>query len=150
MIENVKGDLLLHPCDIKCHQVNCRGSMGAGIALQIKRKYPEVMPEYTKLCKEHGKDMLGKVLYVVCKDGTIIANLFGQDGYSPRSLQTDYAALEKCIAKVSRDAELREKSVGFPRLIGCALAGGDWKIVNGFIEKYFKDSPVPCYIVDFN
>lgn len=43
MIYNIVGDLLKQDkVDIICHQTNCKGVMGAGIAFQIKRAYPEV------------------------------------------------------------------------------------------------------------
>lgn len=43
MIYNIVGDLLKQDkVDIICHQTNCKGVMGAGIAFQIKRTYPEV------------------------------------------------------------------------------------------------------------
>ena len=32
--------------DILCHQVNCQGVMGAGLAKQIRSKYPEVYEQY--------------------------------------------------------------------------------------------------------
>ena len=34
-------DIFLSDSAIICHQVNCLGSMGAGIAKQMKQKYPE-------------------------------------------------------------------------------------------------------------
>ena len=47
MIYNIVGDLLKQDkVDIICHQTNCKGVMGAGIAFQIKRTYPEVFKKY--------------------------------------------------------------------------------------------------------
>lgn len=43
MVEIVEDqDLLEFKCDIFCHQVNCQGRMGSGIAKQIRNKYPIV------------------------------------------------------------------------------------------------------------
>ena len=33
-----------------CQQVNCRGVMGAGLAKQIRDKWPVVFDEYKKIC----------------------------------------------------------------------------------------------------
>lgn len=33
-----KGNILNTKCNIICQQVNCKGVMGAGLALQIRRK----------------------------------------------------------------------------------------------------------------
>ena len=37
--------------DIIVHQVNCQGVMSAGIAKQIKIKYPKSYREYVNYCK---------------------------------------------------------------------------------------------------
>ena len=44
-VKEVKGDLLSSDVKIRCHQVNCRGVMGAGLALQVKQKYPEAFEQ---------------------------------------------------------------------------------------------------------
>ena len=53
MIYEVKGNLLDSSCDYICHQVNCQGIMGAGLAGQIRTHWPEVYEEYRTLCDEH-------------------------------------------------------------------------------------------------
>lgn len=147
MIYNIVGDLLKQDkVDIICHQTNCRGVMGAGIALQIKNIYPGVFRKYKKYCDLYRSELLGKVLFVNCDDGKTVANLFGQDSYGRGFCQTDYAALEKAISSVCNIATKTKKSVGFPYKIGCDLAGGDWNIVSKIIGKYFLDSATDCYI----
>ncbi|WP_223260709.1 hypothetical protein [Bacillus sp. LNXM65] len=42
MIKTVDGNILEASEDIICHQVNCKGVMGAGLAKQIKSKYPNI------------------------------------------------------------------------------------------------------------
>lgn len=46
MITYRNGDLLKSNCNIICHQVNCQGVMGAGIAKQIRLTYPSVFKAY--------------------------------------------------------------------------------------------------------
>lgn len=147
MIYNRVGDLLRQgEVDIICHQTNCKGVMGAGIALQIRKEYPEVFKQYKAYCDKYGSELLGKTLFVNCGDGKVVANLFGQNGFGRGFCQTDYEALEKAISAVARVATKAKKSVGFPYKIGCDLAGGDWEIVSKIIEKYFGESEVACYI----
>ena len=86
MIYNIVGDLLKQDkVDIICHQTNCKGVMGAGIAFQIKRTYPEVFKKYKEFCDEYENILLGRTLFVNCNDGKVVANLFGQDGYGEDS-----------------------------------------------------------------
>jgi len=51
MIKIVKGDLLTTKTNLICHQVNPYGIMGAGVALQIKERFPKVYQEYKRYCK---------------------------------------------------------------------------------------------------
>lgn len=64
MIHHVKGNLLDSNCDYICHQVNCKGVMGAGIAKQIRDRWPWVFISYHAYCNRHHRDpklMLGEV-----------------------------------------------------------------------------------------
>ena len=49
-IKFVNGNILTFPerdeDTIICHQVNCKGVMGAGLAKQIRDKWPVVFDEY--------------------------------------------------------------------------------------------------------
>lgn len=110
MIYNIVGDLLKQDkVDIICHQTNCKGVMGAGIAFQIKRAYPEVFKKYKEFCDEYENILLGRTLFVNCNDGKVVANLFGQDSYGRGFCQTDYVALEKAIATVAKTAAKYKK-----------------------------------------
>ena len=40
MIKIFEGDLLESGANFICHQVNCQGVMGSGVAKQIKEQFP--------------------------------------------------------------------------------------------------------------
>ena len=77
------GDMFSSNADILCHQVNCMGRMGSGIAKTVREKFPNVYEAYMMLSHADGvtpDDLLGTVQFVKC--GTqIIANLFAQRNY---------------------------------------------------------------------
>ena len=50
----IVGNILDAKADAILHQTNCKGVMGAGLALQIRNKYPDVYAKYRILCKEEG------------------------------------------------------------------------------------------------
>ena len=56
MVRYIDGDILSEPKQgeriIICQQVNCAGVMGAGLAKQIRAKYPVVYSEYQKYIYE--------------------------------------------------------------------------------------------------
>jgi len=147
MIIETTGDLLQSDCDIRCHQVNCKGIMGAGLAKQVSIKYAEVLPEYLRLCNKFGKDMLGDVLYFQCHDGHTLANLFAQNGFGRDRCYTQYDAVEKCIANVFTRASQYDLTVAFPFKMGCDRGGGDWSVIFGIIKKYFERYDNICEIV---
>lgn len=63
MITYGSGDLLRADTEALVNTVNCVGVMGKGIALQFKRRYPEMFTAYEKACKR-GEVTIGKMFVV--------------------------------------------------------------------------------------
>lgn len=132
------GSCLDTTAKVIAHQTNCQGIMGAGVAKAIREKYPEIMQEYQDAC--HSRHMLGKCQLVETEEETIIANLFGQDGFGA-GRQTDYDALQSALdSLVDQMYELGLTSVAMPYYIGCGLAGGDWDVVLEMLKKTFSNT----------
>ena len=149
-INIINKNLLKSELDIIAQQVNCKGVMGAGLALQIKIEFPEVFKQYKELCKEMDYDnLLGRCQIVATnsKDVKYIGNIFGQASYG-RGLRTNYQALEKGLNELKVFAKDNNLLVGLPYGIGCGLAGGNWDIVLGIIERVFGDYPVTICKLD--
>lgn len=157
MIEYIKGNLLTEKCDIICHQVNCIGVMGAGIAAQIKHKWKNVFEQYASICHipQHSEDLLGDCQIIKVEDPNIsyVANLFGQNLVGRNGVMTNYQALEEAMQSVV-EFVLQEYpngcTVGFPYKIGCGIAGGNWEIVISIIEKVFQNTNINVKIVKYN
>jgi O-acetyl-ADP-ribose deacetylase (regulator of RNase III) len=114
-----------------CHQVNCQRVMGSGLARQIRNKWPIVYEEY----KKNYELRLGNCQVVQVTDDLFVANLAGQDRYGTDRSYTDYDALEVALIYVDEIASALNKQLYIPYLMGCGLAGGDWKIVSEIIER---------------
>lgn len=152
----VRGDLLEADAQYICHQVNCQGAMGAGIAKQIADKWPYVKKEYTRYCDAalNRHDLLGRIQMVAANGGhqnstdPIIVNIFGQEYYGRSGVYTDTSALIRAFRKLND--VLRQKgrrmTVAFPHGFGCGLAGGDWSEVEELIVKYLPDCDVVIYM----
>lgn len=152
MIRETNGDLLKSSSDIICHQVNCVGVMGAGVAKQIKEQLlsKEHFDEYVRYCEDgcsKENPILGTILYQ--KEGDkVIAHLFGEDIPTGCGLDTDYQALGRCLSNVEKYASENGLTVALPGSIGCGLAGGDWDYVYGqIIVPIFGESDVDLTIV---
>lgn len=143
MITYKKGDLLKSKCNIICHQVNCQGVMGSGIAKQIRELYPKVYEEYKKFVQETGSSgCYGMVQLSPIGQNYYIANIFTQYNFLPRTINhTNYALFRLACQNLKKHLRLNELTyykIGFPDHIGCGLAGGDWDIVKEIIEEEFK------------
>jgi len=142
------GDITKSNAGIICHQVNCRGVMGAGLAKALRAKYPIYGP-YVQLCRGvKPETLLGSTQFVqVSTDpDQYVANCFGQCNFGRDRVQTDYAALEHSLRNVEEFARTHNLSVAIPYGIGCGLAGGDWNTVQAILEDIFVASPVSARI----
>lgn len=140
----IQANLLDTQFQFVAHQVNCRGVMGAGIALQIKNKYPEVYNAYKVFCDINtAKPPLGKSLCIWTKDNHCIINVFGQLGYGRTQQQTDYDALYSGFTMAAEEIRntfldgnpCYQIPIAIPYGIGCGLAGGDWEKVTEILEE---------------
>lgn len=153
MIQQYEGDIFESTADVICHQVNCQGVFGRGMAGQVKKLFPEVEKSYKILTKQwieeaRGKTsaLLGRVSAQPVEKGGrwfLIANLYGQDDYGKTGVYTNYEALEKAMEEIREFVVVRgsRETVAFPHGIGCGYAGGDWSIVEEMIKRVFSEYP---------
>lgn len=148
MIIYVQADLFTVFDGIIAHGVNCVGGFGSGVAGIIAQKYPQVRAKYLEKFNKQGWE-LGDVQMVPVmgniKKPIYIANCATQKEYFPRDrVHADYEAIEKCMIKVKEFAKRTNRKVSIPK-IGAGLAGGDWKIIEGIINKVFNDYDIYVY-----
>jgi O-acetyl-ADP-ribose deacetylase (regulator of RNase III) len=138
MIKYVKGNLLDSDCDYICHQVNCQGVMGSGVARQIRERWPRVYESYRHFVEYHnrqGEGLLGKILISNISNPTRVINMFSQDTYGyDGNRYTSYDAFANCLREI--DLHVASScSIGFPKNIGCGLGGGNWAVISALIEE---------------
>jgi len=136
MIRIQEGDLLECDLQILAHQVNCRGSFGAGLAGQMAEKWPALRASYQRFVKDHSPEELLGGIYVWEGLGVTVVNLFGQDEPGPN---TDVSALYTSIQALNDYMALEGfETVGLPWGIGCGIGGADWKEVRKMVESQFS------------
>ena len=148
MVHYVMGNLLDSNCDYICHQVNCQGVMGSGIAKQIRERWPEVYEGYKEFVDNHnksGRGLLGSILISATSEGKRVFNMFAQADYGyGGSRFTSYDAFAHCLREMKY--YLHNRTVGFPKNIGCGLGGGNWKVISALIEEILgEDCEVYIY-----
>lgn len=131
------GDILDAKVDAILHQTNCKGVMGGGLALQIRKKFPEVYDKYrahVAAAYRVGRSLLGSIQIVqptVARP--VIINVFGQDEHSQMHRCTSYDALEAALSKAAKSCA--GTTVAIPYKMSCGLAGGNWEIVKAIIRE---------------
>jgi O-acetyl-ADP-ribose deacetylase (regulator of RNase III) len=125
--------------------VNCVGTMGKGLALEFKKRFPLMFNEYARLCGE-GKMKLGEVQIVdsgVEAPAKII--LFPTKyHWNENSL---YVPIVEGLQDMKKKCEAEGiKSVGVPAL-GCGLGGLQWDTMKGALRRDLLSHSDIRYIV---
>ena len=129
----IEGDILHIGSGVICHQVNLRRVAGAGLALQIRKRWPEWYRHYRSV-----SGYLGLVDFFRADRDLWIASLYAQEGYGT-GRQTNYAAFGQCLMDLRRT---HHGPVYLPYGIGCGLGGGDWRVIEQIIGDALPDANI--------
>jgi len=122
--------------------VNCVGVMGKGIALEFKKKYPNMFSEYVDLCNK-GFVKPGVPYYYHDLLGTSIINFPTKNHWrSPSKLSYIISGLD--WFRDNYDS-LGIKSIAFPPL-GCGNGGLPWSVVGPLMYSKLNDLPIDIEI----
>lgn len=142
------GNLLDSQAQVIAHQANCLGLMGAGVALAIRNKWPEVFEKYQDYCCRRETEpsaLLGTAQPVLVSDGRFVMNLFGQLGVRRSAGQelTNYVALETSMQWTASWMKSQGlTTIAMPYMIGCGLGGGNWDTVLDIIHRVFDNTNI--------
>ncbi len=139
MIEFISGDLFGdHRFDALAHGCNCAGAMGRGIAVEFKRRYPEMFRMYKGLCRT-GYFSLGDIFAWDHPSGPRVYCLATQKHWrTPAVLD----AVESSVHRMVQDASNRAiKSIGIPR-IGAGLGRLPWAEVKDVLIRLASEAPL--------
>ena len=137
-MRKVRGDLIdlamKGDFDVIIHGCNCLNAMGAGIALTIKKVFPEA---YAADCKtpRGDKSKLGTISSATVRrngrDITIV-NAYTQYHWRGEGVLTEYDAVRSAFRHVK--AEFSGRRMAYP-LIGAGLAKGNWDRIERIINE---------------
>lgn len=140
MIIVAHGDLLAADVDALVNTVNCVGVMGKGIAIQFKRRFPDVFLAYAKACKQ-GEVRIGHMHVTPIQQITgprLVINFPTKKHWrSPSRLEYIDAGLID-LKRVIREYDI--KSIAIPPL-GAGNGGLDWRDVEARLREAFTDMP---------
>lgn len=135
MIEFTKGDMFQEPADIRVNTVNCKGVMGAGVALAFKNRYPEMFKDYQRACAA-GEVQPGRLHIWKTLTGEWVVNFpTKRDWREPSQYEDIASGLSALRAYLQSQGAV---SVVLPAL-GCGHGGLDWSRVAPMIEEGLAD-----------
>jgi O-acetyl-ADP-ribose deacetylase (regulator of RNase III) len=146
MIVYKQGDLFNSNAQTIVNTVNCVGVMGKGIALTLKKKYPDMFKKYKDICDK--KLLTPGKLYLYKKETPWILNFPTKDHWR-NSSKIEYIE-EGLIKFINTYKEKGITSIAFP-LLGCANGGLNWDFqVKPIMEQYLSnlDITVEIWIYD--
>lgn len=122
--------------NIYINPINCVGTMGKGLALEFKNRYPETFNDYKIACNNKKLD-IGKLWIWQNNDICII-------GFPTKyhwKNQSKYEYIEEGLKalKIFLSTQPNNAIVSIPA-IGCGCGGLEWNIVVELLEKYLSTS----------
>ena len=140
MIKIKTGNIFETECSTIVNAVNCVGVMGKGIALEFKKRYPDMFNEYVKLCRD-GQVEPNKPYVYFDKSGIKILNFPTKNHWRTKS-KLSYI-VDGLDWFVENYLGYGIESIAFPAL-GCGNGGLSWKEVYSTMNEKLK--PLPIYI----
>jgi O-acetyl-ADP-ribose deacetylase (regulator of RNase III) len=142
VITEVRGELLSAGLPAVAHGCNCSGTMGAGVAKEIRRRWPPLYRLYRSACRTGGF-LPGDVL--VWPGPPVVYNLAVQLRPGPSA---SLAAIEVAVARMLDLAEAEGiTEIGMPR-IGCGPGGLRWSEVGPVLDDLAAASAVDLVVFE--
>lgn len=139
-----------------CHCISADAAMGAGVALALVRKYPDLKSTVQSVLKTtHLDTSVGHVVfYADSYSHILIANMVTKQNYWDKSTTMPSGHylknLKECLENVRSVMDgLNEKKLVMPK-IGCGLDRCDWNDVLRLIDKVFGDSNIEITVCVWN
>ena len=125
-----RGDMFRSSAQTITTPINCRGTMGGGLALEFRRRFPEMFQDYVQRCRR-GEVRTGKPYVWQNQSGQSILNFPTKDDWrNPSQLEYVEGGLRYLV---DHYREMGVTSIALPTL-GCGLGGLDWRIVRPVME----------------
>ncbi|WP_088362477.1 hypothetical protein [Bacillus cereus] len=150
-----RGNLLNCNCNFILHQANSQKRMGAGLALKIAKRYPQVVRVDNEFPLK-GAERLGKYSVAKVEEDKWVVNLYAQNfpgkAKTMREQAERYLYLESSITsfiQVLLKKELKENrkyKIGLPYKLGSDLAGGEWGRVEEILIDISERFKVDFYV----
>ncbi len=139
MIKVLVGDIFQSKAHTIVNTVNCVGVMGKGIALEFKKRYPDMYEDYLVRCKR-GEVRLGEPYIYVRDETPWILNF--PTKYHWRALAKSEDIIRGLEYLLSKYKSWGIKSIAIPPL-GAGLGQLEWRIIGPVLYSFLSKMEIP-------
>ena len=142
----IRGNIFSSDSDALVNTINCKGVMGKGIALEFRRRFPDMFVEYQRSCRE-GLIRPGQI-WPYERSCPIVLNFAIKDHWRFPS-RVDW--IEQCLISFANlRKELELKSVSFPWM-GAMNGGIPIETIKDLMRRHLASLPdVRIDVYEFN
>lgn len=137
-ISIVEDDILKSPDKYVGHITNVAGAMGKGVALDFKKKYPDMYIDYKRYCdlRNYNWSLLKgrSMLWETLDETRIICNMFAMPAYH----EFCHWSFARSLTNISKHMTImnHDRKISFPFMMGCVNAGGHWRSVDNIVKDW--------------
>ncbi len=139
MIKVQSGDIFRSRAQTLTNTVNCVGVMGKGIALEFKKRFPEMYEDYVARCRRH-EVRLGRPYLFKRLIPPWILNFPTKDDWRSLTKLSDIRHGLEHLEQHYREWGIT--SLAVPPL-GCGLGQLEWRVVGPTLYRYLKRLEIP-------
>jgi Zn-dependent peptidase ImmA (M78 family)/O-acetyl-ADP-ribose deacetylase (regulator of RNase III) len=135
---------------IIAHVVNDKtANWGAGFAIAVARKWPEVQRDFQAWVADKRANLsLGESHIARASESVSVYSMVAQHGYGPSTKpRIRYNALRSCLQGLFQVASQNQATVHIPR-IGAGQAGGNWDVISEIIYDTLVSQGVEVTVYD--
>ncbi len=142
----VRGDLLRSTNPVIVHGCNAAGKFGAGIAKQIRYKWPSAYDDY--MFAFHGGLSLGEVVWSDVGNRQYVVHAITQkdvrSAHNPSPVSLD--AIHDAFCNIGEECKERGiENISIP-MIGAGLGGGNWDEIRDVIVSVPYDTKIDLHL----
>lgn len=141
MIQYVSGNIFESPAEVLVNPVNLDGVMGAGLALEFRKRYPTMYEKYLKACS-FNRFKIGTLMLIPEQGKQIM--LFPTKIHWRNQSRPEY--IDEGLRKfVDTYKQKGIHSIAFP-MLGCGKGGLRFENVRPIMERYLNNIDADVYI----
>lgn len=139
MVNVLEGNIFDSKAQTLVNTVNCVGVMGKGLALEFKKRFPDMFADYEQRCKRHEVKLGEPYLFRSLLPPLIVLFPTKQDWRSVSNI----LSIEQGLKHLKRHyKEWGIESIAVPPL-GCGLGELDWNVVGPTLFRHLSEFDIP-------